>query len=315
MKKIFLNGFLGYKNFGDDLLFDQALKFLPFSKKDLYYLAGKKGRYLQETYLIKRFSRYNFLKLLLFIQKGDVLINLGGIFQDITSLKSFLYYFMINFIFIIKGGILVSLSIDGSDLSSGIAIFLGQYIIKKSFLVVFREKSNLFKEAGHIYSASDLAFLMKAKRSKIKKKYTVIILKPCTILRNIIDFYKKIKDTLLIIMPEDKIYFKAYLCKNFWIYNGCKDDLIQRVRSARFVVSMRYHPAVVALKHRIPVILIGKEKKIINLANEFNIPFIRDDDKKVIDKLKSLSYIKNYKIKANTKVWIKVHNELKRLLK
>ena len=281
MKKIFLNGYFGFKNFGDDILHKQVLKLL-----ETYHNTNK------ICYLS---PRYNLLKLLTIIRKGDVVINIGGIFQDKTGCLSFFYYFLINLIFILRQGKIISLSIDIADLRCMLNFFLFKYLIKHSEITVFRDKQSYLKFTTNknVFYTCDIGFLFSIKRCRGRKNSnTVIVLKPCKNIKYLISILNKLDDKIFIIMPEDFPALKKYLGNNVWIYNGDINYLAKIIQNSKLLISMRYHPAVIALKYMIPVILISNENKIKNFASEYNLLFFNPDEKKLIDKLKIKSYIK-----------------------
>jgi polysaccharide pyruvyl transferase WcaK-like protein len=99
MKKIFLIGYYGYKNYGDDLLFKTLIKIL----EDLNYNgkivipADELPEYNENNkFFIEKISRYDILNINSHIKSSDIVIYGGGnLFQTETSLKSFLYYYHI----------------------------------------------------------------------------------------------------------------------------------------------------------------------------------------------------------------------------
>ncbi len=314
MKKIFINGYLGFKNFGDDILFFRVLeilkKYLPQRYK-IYYLS--KTPYKINARFFPRYKLFNLFKI---IKKDDVLVNIGGIFQDRTSCLSFFYYFLINFIFIIKKGKIVSLSIDIADLRYKLNLWLFRYIIRHSMLTVFRDlhSCSKFSDEKNIYYACDIGFLTKIKRCQKKKEYICIVLKPHKNAGYLIKRFNKLKDMLYIIMPEEYKKLKKYVSDNFWVYNGIPKDLIKIIQSSKFLISMRYHPAVIALKAGIPVIMISDENKILNFASQFGLKIFNPDSKKLIDKLKFKSYIRNKEKMRYIQEWQKIGKVLQNIL-
>ena len=99
MGKIFLVGYYGYNNFGDELLLNSMLKILNDVKFQGEVIIPSDNLLRIETPIsykvtdIKKFDLYN---IVLSIKSSDLVIFGGGnLFQTETSLKSFLYYYYI----------------------------------------------------------------------------------------------------------------------------------------------------------------------------------------------------------------------------
>lgn len=99
MKKIFLIGFYGYGNFGDDLLLKSFLQILNEIKFDgILFLPLENELEFNEKYRFQIIivSRFNFYELRRTIKDCDVIIFGGGnLFQSETSYRSFMYYYYI----------------------------------------------------------------------------------------------------------------------------------------------------------------------------------------------------------------------------
>jgi len=96
MKKIFLVGFYGYGNYGDDLLLKSFLQILNEINFDgIVFLPLENELDFDEEYefQIITVSRFNFYEIRKTIKDSDVIIFGGGnLFQSETSYRSFMYY-------------------------------------------------------------------------------------------------------------------------------------------------------------------------------------------------------------------------------
>lgn len=93
MSKIFLFGYYGFGNLGDELLAEYFLRHLreAFPQVRLVLLTGK--RTPEPLCGAIPISRWNLLQMMKMMKPGDLLVGGGGsIFQDITSKRSLLYY-------------------------------------------------------------------------------------------------------------------------------------------------------------------------------------------------------------------------------
>lgn len=96
MKKIFLIGFYGYGNYGDDLLLKSIMIILNEINFDgILYLPLENDLHFDEkfSFQIIKISRMNFYELRRSIKDSDIIIFGGGnLFQSETSYRSFMYY-------------------------------------------------------------------------------------------------------------------------------------------------------------------------------------------------------------------------------
>ncbi len=99
MKKIFLIGFYGYGNYGDDLLLKSFLQILNEIKFDgIIFLPVENDLEFDEEYIFQiiTVSRFNFYEIRKTIKDSDVIMFGGGnLFQSETSYRSFMYYYYI----------------------------------------------------------------------------------------------------------------------------------------------------------------------------------------------------------------------------
>ena len=96
MKRILISGFLGFGNFGDEALLYVLIH-------DLVNLGIRRGNVTvisnnpnltADTYNVNSINRWNLIQLIFNMANHDAIIFVGGLFQDKTSIRSFLYYFL-----------------------------------------------------------------------------------------------------------------------------------------------------------------------------------------------------------------------------
>lgn len=287
-KKIFILGYLGYYNFGDDLLLNVLIKNLNYN--NIVVLTKK------NYYGLNAVNRYNIFQILKVLRAGDILINLGGIFQDSTSIKSFFYYFIINVIFLLKKAKIFLINIDAVDIKYKINLSLLKYLLKKSRAAVFRDKEsyNKFKNFQNAEYIPDLSLIEFAGKS-IKKRKSYILISPIN-KKQIVSISG---DEILLINKEE---YKRYNFDNVLVYNYSNiNEVINKILSAKKIVSARYHIILIALQNNVPVKILSGYKKLEEL---------KEKNKKNIDKKKkSLYNIKEIRRKWK-KVFMKIEKEL-----
>ncbi len=100
MKNIFIFGYYGFQNTGDEailqVIVDQIRKNIPYAK---ITVLSYKAKETMEKYNIEAISRNKFGDLIKAIKEADIVISGGGsILQDATSARSLVYYLSIIYI-------------------------------------------------------------------------------------------------------------------------------------------------------------------------------------------------------------------------
>jgi len=100
MKNIFIFGYYGFQNTGDEailqVMIDQIKEKIPYAKLTVL---SYKARETTEKYNIKAVSRNKYTDLIKAIKESDIVISGGGsILQDTTSARSLIYYLSIIYI-------------------------------------------------------------------------------------------------------------------------------------------------------------------------------------------------------------------------
>lgn len=97
MKKILIVGYFGFDNFGDEALLHVLIKDLikvGFKKEDITVLSNNSTLTLTK-HNVKSINRWNFIEVLNELLGNNVIIFTGGLFQDVSSFQSFIYYSLI----------------------------------------------------------------------------------------------------------------------------------------------------------------------------------------------------------------------------
>lgn len=95
MKKVFLFGYYGFRNAGDEAILKTIIKQIKTDDIDISALTYN-ARETAEKYGIEGISRNHFSQLIKAIKDSDIVICGGGsILQDVTSSRSLLYYLAI----------------------------------------------------------------------------------------------------------------------------------------------------------------------------------------------------------------------------
>jgi len=249
-KKLFILGYFGYFNLGDDMMVELIARD-KFDQYEVCILSRRNYYKKRITYI----NRYNFPEYIKAIRKEDVLINLGGVFQDKTGLITFLYYFLMNILFLMKKGRITFLDTDFLDVKR--CKFLLGLLLKKSALTVLRSRSDyqrLKKNYSGVYYIPDIAFLYKLQKSRrSSSRYILASLRYNHGIEAIIEQLKNDpgQKKFLLMNNEDHL-------KNILIAHGFKssivmynyrnaDSIFDLIYNADRIITMRYHIGILGL--------------------------------------------------------------------
>ncbi|MBU1076850.1 MAG: polysaccharide pyruvyl transferase family protein [Spirochaetes bacterium] len=312
-RKLFILGYFGYYNLGDDMMLELIDK-KQFGQFEIFLLSRRD--YYKNRFTI--INRYNFMKYIIAIKKNDVLLNLGGVFQDKTGIMSFIYYFIMNGLFLLKKGKIAFLNTDFSDVKR--CKFLLGFLLRKSRLIGLRSR-NEYQRLQKIYPGvryiPDIVFLYGFKKlKKDPSRYILASLRYESGIDTIIKQLKKEPGPIKFLLMKNEDHLKEVLIEHgfknrIYKYNYMNSgSILDLIYNADRIVTMRYHIGILGLLWKKEVRLIESNNKIKMLNHDFNVSFYTD--KKKIDKLKKRKYINVLKIR---KEWDRCFMRLNMILK
>lgn len=294
-KNVLISGYYGFDNFGDEAILGVLVKKLEELKANVRVLS-KNPTKTARSYRVESISFFAIPKVISWIKNCDVLISGGGsLLQDVTSLKSLLYYlFIINTaLFFNKKVIIFSQGIG--PINSSFGRFLTKNTLKKCTLVTVRDEKSLFLLRGWGIKPElvcDPLFDTPLVGSMPSNKVGVQ-------LRN----FKTLKETLLVKLaeqvaknfPDKEIEIYSFqdsldldVCKRFEtmlrsinpviqttvLYNQTSKEILDKISKLDYMVAMRFHANLIALKYGIKTLAICYDEKVEKLAAEAQIPFV-----------------------------------------
>ena len=269
------------------------------------------------------------------IKQSDVLISGGGsLLQDVTSLKSLIYYLCIISIALFYRKKVIIFAQGIGPIRNKIAQFITGQILKKCDFVSVRDfKSQKMLELMKVNSdlLCDPIFSLSLPVNA-QKGVVGIQLRDFATLSD--DLLNKLARQIIKEFYDKKIELYAFqydldysICDKFRkkinslvpninvevVHSLTLNEMVERICALEYMIAMRFHALVVALKMGIKCIGINYDAKVEKLANEACIPLIsmsaEEDFDQVFYDLKKLSEanLLNY---ANSKVfdWSKVDN-------
>ncbi len=296
-----LIGYYGFNNAGDEILLYKSIQLIiktdPSAHFNILYnnpqniKPAKIALPVNQYNLINRWSKKEIFTA---IRKSDkVVFAGGGLFQDTTSAKSFLYYF---------GLMTLSISLGKKVyfLSQGIGPIRRIYL-KKPFQAMLKLVKNISVRDQFSYDflinlkypkkrlflASDLAFYVdKLPNSIFDKNGAIgISFRPTDIsgsnLQILEQFLMNLKEPEKVFfhlqIPDDYCAFKEFCSipiKSTYELEQYLKETKPINENLKLVIGMRYHSLVYAGLMQVPFLALGYDQKVINLAIDLGQEYI-----------------------------------------
>ncbi|MCS7243336.1 MAG: polysaccharide pyruvyl transferase family protein [Candidatus Calescibacterium sp.] len=313
IKEVCIIGYYGFGNIGDDAILIAALE--EYTKAyDMYVriLVNKNDyveRMLKEFHLndnIVLYDRWNIGQIAESIHYSDALIFCGGgLFQDKTSLKSFMYYFFLAFLAHLKKKKIIIERNSIGPLNTKVSRFLFSKVlnwastvsvrdtISYNFLVQNYPEFSLKYRIKQDFVMSDISSnIFKRSVSKEKNYDILFILRKSQGIEQIADLINQIKNEYslrVIVFQEGDLFVLKDIIQNVdYPGPGKIYETLEIIQSSRVVVSNRLHGLIMAFMNDIKTIGISTDPKIEGFCKDYNLDYLCDNDYQLKDKLISL---------------------------
>ena len=298
MKKVVLSGYFGFDNFGDEKVLSIIVDTLK-SQGAYITVLSRNPKKTSALYGVESVGSFNPIALLQKIMFCDVLVSGGGsLLQDVTSVKSLFYYLGIIFLGLLFRKKVMLYSQGIGPIRTPIGRWWTKFLLKRVNNIAVRDQRsfNELSKAGidAVLTADALWGLEFPEREK--KNQVVIQLRSWSgmnkekiqniKIQNIADVIAEdfrgynIKILPLQISSDMNVCRKMQqelklrnIDAELFINLSC-DDIIRVISESRFVIAMRYHACLVAIKSGARVLAISYDIKVENLASQANIPLI-----------------------------------------
>lgn len=292
MTKVCISGYYGFKNFGDETILSVLLSHL----KDLdVTVFSSNPDFTSKTYNVKSIRSFDMKNVVNAIRNTDVLISGGGsLLQDVTSLKSLIYYALIIGLGIVFDKKVIIFAQGIGPINNKFAQIIVKTLLKQCAYVSVRDINSfeILKKwgiAGEIVcdpvysletqSADNCGAVgiqlrdFKTMNYNLLQKLAMLVATKFTdkkieifSLQNSLDLEicQKFEKILGSINPEIKTEIVT-------------DNIIDRISKLDFFIAMRFHAILVALKYGVKTCAINYDIKVEQLAKSANIPLISMD--------------------------------------
>ncbi len=317
--KILLAGYFGFGNFGDEAILKYALDVLRF-----YYKKAEIKVITQSVYSIKKdyelegIYRFDFKNILSEIKSCDYLMFPGGsILQDVTSVKSIMYYLGLIFLANLFKKKVILLSQGIGPINNDFAKKLSFKLLKKAQLITLRDeksydtlmrngvmgeltadllwaftsKSNIqvpdpevvFGEISCNANKKKIGIQLRNWKSLTHEKLEIIAKRILKSFHHVEFDYKLIclqKNSDEEVMIElGKILHELSPDANLEL---CSERDIEKnvelLQGMDYMIAMRFHAGLCTINAEKPLLMLSYDPKTEEFCNELGLPFIDIDE-------------------------------------
>ena len=291
MTKYLISGYIGFDNFGDEAIVSVLTNQLKISDAEKITVLSSNPEKTAKVYDV--FSKH-YMKFFKPILETDVLISGGGsLLQDVTSLKSLIYYLTIITTALIFKKKVIIYAQGFTPFRTKIGKFLTKFILKHCNKITVRDKkSQELLEELNLDSklVADPVFGIKIPEN-ITHQGLGIQLRSFKTLDDY--FLNKLADTITLKFPNETIKLfslqdsldlaiiekfalmlesrnlKTKIYKNLSV-----NDAILEISTLEYLIGMRFHSALVGAKAGVKTLGINYDIKVLNLAHNIGFPII-----------------------------------------
>ena len=305
-KNIAISRYYGFKNFGDEAI----LKVLTTELKSRNYNITVFSKSPTDTAkqlgvnCVYTFGIKNIIKTL---KNVDVLFSGGGsLLQDTTSIKSLFYYlFVIAVALFFKKDVIIFAQGIGPIRSFAGKIFTSLLLKKCKYVTVRDEKSLELLKSWRIKAIAVSDPVWGLDLSNTNSTGTVgIQLRSWKNLSN--EYLKKLARHICEHFADKDINIYSFqdsldldICRKFeWMLKDFKpelrtkvlsnlsiDEILKSFSELEYLVAMRYHACLLAMKLGIPTVALSYDTKVEKLAQKFSLPCSNLDTNENIDEI------------------------------
>lgn len=295
LKNILISGYYGFDNFGDETILSVLVKkikeFTPFIT-----VLSKNPAKTRELYKVQSILYccpcIAFLKIL----NCDVLISGGGsLLQDVTSLKSLLYYlFVINIALFFRKKVIIFAQGIG-PINNKFGAFLTKRTLQRCKLVTVRDrKSKLILNKWNIKSdlVCDPLFDLELPDVSPSNKIGIQLRSFKTLKKQLLE---RLAAQINKEFPDKEIEIYSFqdsldlaVCQRFEkilksinpqikttiIFNQTSQQILDKISKLEYMIAMRFHANLIALRYGIKTLAVSYDIKVEKLAEEAGIPYL-----------------------------------------
>lgn len=322
-KHIAVSGYYGFDNFGDEAILKVLTKELNSADYDVTVFSKNPSK-TSKNLCVNSVYTFDIVNIVKTLMGADVLISGGGsLLQDVTSLKSLFYYlFVISTALFFRKDVIIFAQGIG-PINNWFGRFLTKMCLKKCKYITVRDDKSLKRlqdwglnpvlvsdpvwnvETAEYFPENKVGIQLRSwdgldvdylkaiatqVLAKFKNKEICIYsfqdaldLKVCELFKSILK--DKDENVKVSVIPAMTI-----------------DETIQSFSQLDYLVAMRYHAVLLALKYGIPTYAISYDEKVEKIAKRFEIPYSNINDySALLTNFKQLPNVDTETVKSKTR--------------
>ena len=286
MTKYVVSGYIGFDNFGDEAIARVLTQNLKQRGANKITLISSNPKKTAKLYGVESVGMFGFLKPII---NCDVLISGGGsLLQDVTSLKSLIYYLGIIMTALFFRKKVIIFAQGFTPFRTKIGKLLTKFVLKRCHKITVRDKKSQELLSGMGIDStlvSDPVFGINVPQKE--KKCIGLQLRSFPTLTD--EFVEKLVNEITTRFPDEEIRLISLqdsidlpvldkirgICKGVKILkNLTVDEAIEEISSLKYLVAMRFHACLIAAKAGVSVTGINYDVKVETLAKTLGFPLI-----------------------------------------
>ncbi len=293
MAKICISGYYGFKNFGDEAILSVLVE--HYGKENELTVFSSDPEFTSSTYGVNSIKSFDIKNVIETVKNTDILISGGGsLLQDVTSLKSLVYYSLIIALGLLFDKEVIIFAQGIGPINNKFAQLIVKNLLKRCSLVTVRDEKSCFllnKWGIDAKLVCDPIYSLNLKPSETLNTVGVQLRDFKTMNDNLLQ-----KLALLIItkFADKKVEIFSLqealdlrVCMRFErilkSFNPeirteiVTDNILDRISKLKYLIGMRFHAILCALKCGVKTCAINYDIKVEKLAQEASIPLISMD--------------------------------------
>ena len=336
VKKFVLSGYFGFKNFGDEAILSVLVNKLKQENHKITVISSDPEFTKSQYKNIKSVYTFNMPEIVAQIAKSDILVSGGGsLLQDVTSLKSLIYYLTVIFIALVLHKKVMIFAQGIGPIKNPFGQFITKALLSHCTYVSVRDKKSLELMNNWGIKAELLCDpIFSTQITPVKKNKTVAVQ-----LRNFRtmsdDFIDRLAQKVCQEFADYELEIYSFqdsidleVCEKFQravnllnsdiktsLYSGLLNkEIIENLSHCEYLIAMRFHAIIIGLLAETKTLSINYDIKVEKISQEFNLPMVdlKKDFKSQFKDLKTqdLENIQE-KVKNKTFNWQGFDNAIK----
>lgn len=312
-RKILISGYYGKDNFGDEAILQTLTGKLKTSNCDITVFSANPEK-TSKLYSVNSVYSFNPFQCLYQILRCDIFVSGGGsLLQDVTGIKSLIYYLLLINFAIITGKEVVIFAQGLGPFLSKRGAFLVKYTLRRCKYISVRDNKSryLLKKWGvNADLVCDPFFDLPIPKRNSQNRVGIQLRKT----KNLnINYLKKLANFVVKNFSDKKIEiiscqdaFDLEVCRDFEKYlkdidenlsteiiSNTPCEIIKEIATLDYMIAMRFHAVLTAVRYGIPTLALSYDMKVEKFAREFKIPCLQmkstDDFELAFEQLKNVN--------------------------